>query len=191
MRLAPSSRDRRALWVGAAVLVAAGVVRLCPPAVRALGNAHADVRRERVLLERDLLAIAEAQSAHAQLTLQRSTLVRRKHNVFVAAERIGAEAAALRYVESIAQLAQVSLQSVQVDPDLKASSGQTVPLPITLAIESDAARVFTFLQLLESGAFIRLRALKIAPAEVQPAMLSLKCTIVLYALINGRGTEGG
>jgi hypothetical protein len=164
--LAP--RDRRAVLVGAAVLLPA---LLFTVAVQPYRAALADVRdrtaAERALLEREEALLAQAAVLPGGLSTTAARAERAQHRLVSAPNVPLAEAEVTGFLEELAQLSRVLLQDMRgIEPRRGEQPAPAGLRPIRLAVrgESDFEGVLTFLQRLESSPLL----LRVAELSLEP-----------------------
>lgn len=164
--LAP--RDRRAITLGAAVLLPA---LLWVGAIRPYRAALEDVRErtaaERALLEREL-ALLQADATPALMSDLHARAERASLRLVSAANVPLAEAEVTVFLQELAQLSRVLLQELRgVEPRRGGGAEASTTLrPIRLAVrgESDMEGVMTFLQRIESSPLL----LRVTELSIEP-----------------------
>jgi hypothetical protein len=178
-RLNLSERDRRALRLGALVLLPA---LLWAGAVRPYRAALEDVRDaaavERALLERELALLAQAASLPAAVERATDDAARAELRLVHASNVALAEAELTTYLEGVALLSRVLLQELRgVEPG-RGEPALPELRPIRLAVrgESDLEGVVTFLARVEESPLL----LRVAGVSLEPELESAQ-----------RGRNGG
>ncbi|HEV2148328.1 MAG TPA: GspMb/PilO family protein [Longimicrobiaceae bacterium] len=165
-----SARDRRALRLGALLLVPALLwVFAVGPYLRALDQAETRLEAERSLLlrERDLLVAARAYpeefEAGAELLLEEAKRL-------VPGEDVGAAGPHFAtYVRRLARIGAVRAKRMELEPPRPAGGGITA-IPLRLSGESDLEGVLTLLHLLETGPqLVHVERLRIEGGRSEPA----------------------
>ena len=165
-----SSRDRRALMVGAVVLVPA---LLWVAVVRPYRNLLADysdrLATEQALLERERGLMREVPTLPDRLAEARSQLTRWNARFVQSANPALAEAEVTSLMESIARESRVLLQEVDaltLPPDVVAPKG-LLPFRLSVRGESDFEGVLRFLHGVEQDALLlRIVGLSMEPVPV-------------------------
>lgn len=146
-----SARDRRAVLIGALLLVPAvawsqGVL----PYLRAVREARAELRSERGLLDRELQVLAGAGRYPAEFGAGAERLLAEVPRLIGGGDDGAASAALAGYVRGVAQAARVHLTRVEPATSADAGAGVT-SLPLEVSGEADLEGVMTMLHLLETG----------------------------------------
>lgn len=160
-------RDRRALLLGAAVLLPVvawtGAVR---PYLSALGDTRDRLAAERGMLAREEGLLALAVQLPADLVAAERTAAAATERLLRASNRPLAEAALTAALENVASSSRVLLQQVR---GVEAPGGSDPPagvLPVQVAVqgESDVAGLTRFLHRIEASPLLmRVRALDVRP----------------------------
>ncbi|HSJ23646.1 MAG TPA: type II secretion system protein GspM [Longimicrobiales bacterium] len=165
--LAP--RDRRAILLGAAILVPAllwvGAVR---PYRAALDDVRERAAAERALLEREL-ALLQADASSLTMADLQTRAARASLRLVSAANVPLAEAEVTVFLQELAQLSRVLLLELRGVEPRRGGGGaieNTALRPIRLAVrgESDLEGVMTFLQRIESSPLL----LRVAELSIEP-----------------------
>jgi len=162
-----SSRDRRALLVGVALLAPALLwVAVVRPYVGALRDLQDRVASERALLEREKAVLAEAPTLPARLEVARLALSQWESRLVQSANPALAEAEVTALLEEVARQSLVLLQearSIAAPPGTVAPDG-LVPLRLSVRGESDFEGVLRFLSGMEQdGLLLRVVGLSVTP----------------------------
>lgn len=162
-----SPRDRRAVLLGALVLVPA---LLWVAAVQPYRAALADVRErtatERALLQREL-ALIDAGATPAIVMEMEARAQRAALRLVSAPNAPLAEAEVTGFLQELARLSRVLLQELRGVEDRRGRAEESAPLrPIRLAVrgESDLEGVMTFLQRIESSPLL----MRVTELSVEP-----------------------
>lgn len=156
-----AARDRRAVlagtWILLPVLIATLVVR--PWAIAAY-EGRASAARERELLVRERMLLAEAPSDAARLRLASQTLADDAPRLFAGAEAVTASAELARYVTTQAMASGLAVrqadtqtmlaEDARTDPTARAEPGADV-LRVAVRASGDVGAVVRFLRLMEDG----------------------------------------
>ncbi|MEX0892841.1 MAG: type II secretion system protein GspM [Gemmatimonadota bacterium] len=160
-------RDRRALLLGAAVLLPAllwaGAVR---PYTAALQDVRDRLSTERALLAREQGLVATAAELPARLTDAERLAAASGERLVRASNRPLAEAALTGTLEHVASASRVLLQGVRgVEPvDAPTAPAGVVAVQVAVQGESDVAGLTRFLHRIESSPLLmRVRALDVRP----------------------------
>jgi len=164
-----SPRDRRAVLLGAAVLLPALVWAL---GVRPYRNYLNDVvdrtAAERALLQRERALLARAATLPASVAAAEADAQQAELRLVRAPNAPLAEAELTAYVQSVAGASRVLLSEIRGDEQRRTDSLPATVRPIRLAVggESDLEGVVTFLERLEgSPLLIRVRELTVEPLD--------------------------
>jgi hypothetical protein len=183
-----SRRDRRALFLGAAVLAPAllyiGAVK---PFVGALGDARDRLAVEREALGRERALLSLAPGSDSLRTAVDSVVRVHRARLFEARDDgiAGAEFAA--YLEQLARRSNVWLQEADARGAKLSPSGVRA-LTVVIRAESDYEGILTLLRNLETGRkLVRVERMQLAPGALpndheSPRALTLRATLVGYAL---------
>jgi len=169
-----STRDRRAVLIGLAVLVPAfawiGVVR---PYRAALSDAREHVAAERALLSREEALLRNADRLPELMGQAAAEAERAQHRLVDAPNTTLAETELTDLLERIADRSRVLLLEIQsVARDRRAEPGPPGVQPIRLAVhgESDLAGIADFLHRLEqSQMLLRVEQLQLEPVMERPS----------------------
>lgn len=188
MRARLSARDRRALVLGAAVVVPALVWMFAgAPYVRALGEARARLDAERDLLARELELVASAPAHLADAERATQGLLNAAPRLFAAANDGPPAAMLADYVRLHAREARVHIASVApVEAEQRGARLHESALVVTG--ESDLEGLLTLLARLEAGRkLVRVDGLSVdatrsaaQPGGVQP--IAFRFTVVALVL---------
>lgn len=163
-----STRDRRALFVGLAILLPAllwaGALR---PYQRALLEVREHLAAERALLEREYELIARADELPHTMERARLAAHHAETRLVRAANAPLAEAEVTAYLEKMAALSRVLLDEIRgVDPPRGSVPPAGLrPIRLALAGESDLEGVITLLHRIENSPLL----LRLAEFSLQPA----------------------
>lgn len=162
-----SARDRRALLLGAAVLLPAllwlAVVR---PYGAKLSELHEQIAAERSLLQRELQLLARGSALAEDVAKAEDAAARAELRLVRAPNTPLAEAELSSYLESVASLSRVLLNEMRGIELRRSEAFPASVRPIRLAVtgESDLIGVANFLNSLEgSPLLIRIRELLLEP----------------------------
>lgn len=164
-RLGP--RDRRALALGAAVLVPVllwtGVVR---PYARLLDETRSRVAVERSLLARERGLLAVADQLPGLLAESTARLAEESAALLGAANAVAAEGALMDHVQRTATRSRVLVQDARgVEIGAEEAIGPIAPVRLGVRVESDLAGLAAFLNRLESGPGL----VRIVETQLEPA----------------------
>jgi type II secretory pathway component PulM len=149
-RLRIAGRDRRALFLGAAVAIPALAWSLAiKPYVQTLHAAEVDLSREQGLLSRELDAIASAPLAPLELFRMRAALSGRDERLF-AGDVIAATSALSVVVRDAADESGLALQQLDTKEEFLRPSALR-QLTVELRAEGDFQGILEFLSELETG----------------------------------------
>lgn len=159
-----SARDRRALLLGAWIVLPALVVALVVrPAVAQLGDVHDALAAEGLLLARERAALADARADRTGAARERPVAER----LFSGRDDVMATAALASYVGGLAEAQDVWVQSATTLDAVRDASGVR-QLRVSVRAEGDVAGVVRLLDALERGRYlVRVDHLEVAvtPAE--------------------------
>lgn len=143
-------RDRRALTLGALMVVPAVVFQLgVKPYLHALADVRSRVIREQDLLAREQTLLAEVKSYPVRLERAEGTLLREAPRLFAGPDLVAASAALSSYVTGKAAASRVFVQRSETgSPSAEEGVAQ---LAIDLHAVGDLEGILSFLQALESG----------------------------------------
>jgi hypothetical protein len=162
-----SARDRRALVIGAVVLVPALLwTAVMRPYVRTLGDYRDRLAAERALLEREKAVLEEVPMLPARLEEARSALARWNAGFVQSANPALAEAEVTSLMETIARESRVLLQEVgamTLPPEVIAPEG-LLPFRLSVRGESDFEGVLRFLHGMEQDPLL----LKVVGLSMEP-----------------------
>lgn len=146
-----SARDRRALWLGALlVLPALGVVFAVRPYLAALDSTRDQLAAERGALARERAAVAAA-ARNPEYQLVADSLMRAAiPTLFSGRDDVIATAELVSYLGAVANENDVWLQNATTRPSTTTESGVRA-LHVALRAESDLAGLLRFLRALEQG----------------------------------------
>ena len=182
-------RDRRALTLGALLVVPAVVFQLAvKPYLHALADVGARVQREQDLLGREQALLAEVKSYPVRLQRVEGKLLREAPRLFAGPDHVAASAALSNYVSGKAATSRVFVQRSETQSP---SAGDGVAgLGVDLNAVGDLEGILAFLQGLESGPkLVTVNRLAIGKGERlnvgagrDDEVLSLTATVGGYAL---------
>ena len=188
-----SPRDRRALSLGAAVLIPALIlVLLVKPWVAALAEQRGQVATERDALSRERSAIAAARE-HPLLQQRADSAMRvTTPRLFVGRDDVMASAELATYLGDVARVSRVWLQDAATRPSITLPSGVRA-LHVELRGESDLRGILSMLRALESGnKLVRVDRLDIArvnhTVNDDSESLSLSASVTAFALRSDSST---
>lgn len=146
-----SARDRRALWLGALLLLPAlGFVWIVRPYLAAVENTRDQLAAERGALARERSAVAAA-ARNPEYQLVADSLMRATSpTLFSGRDDVMATAELVSYLGAVANEHDVWLQNATTRPSTTTESGVRA-LHVALRAESDLAGLLRFLRALEQG----------------------------------------
>lgn len=187
------SRDRRALTIGAALLLPALLfVLVVQPYLRALSGVRDEVGRQRELLARELGLVAEARLYPEVLDSVEVGIRAESPRLFGGRDPLAATADLADYVGESAALSRILVERSETrEPE--AAGEELVALRVELQAAGDLQGILTFLRRLERGdRLVRVERVAIEQARAyggdpEAERLSLAATIQGYTL----APEGG
>jgi hypothetical protein len=146
-----SARDRRALWLGALlVLPALGFVFAVRPYLAALDSTRDQLAAERGALARERAAVAAAERNPEYQLVADSLMRAAVPTLFSGRDDVMATAELVSYLGAVANENDVWLQNATTRPSTTTESGVRA-LHVALRAESDLAGLLRFLRALEQG----------------------------------------
>lgn len=187
------SRDRRALTIGAALLLPALLfVLVVQPYLRALSGVRDEVGRQRELLARELGVVAEARLYPQVLDSVEVGIRAESPRLFGGRDPLAATADLADYVGESAALSRILVERSETrEPE--SAGEELVALRVELQAAGDLQGILTFLRRLERGdRLVRVERVAIEQARAyggdpEAERLSLAATIQGYTL----APEGG
>jgi hypothetical protein len=173
-RIALSPRDRRALrllaFIAVPILLHALVVR---PYRTLLGNARMELEQERDRLARERGLVEHTLGYRAAMHATDSALDAAYRRLFRGPNRPLAEAEFTTYVQQVAELSEISLQSLSV-PGGDSLAGGVLSTRVQVRGEAELEPLLLFLHRLEHGpGLVRMQELTIQPAGARRTSLLL------------------
>ena len=148
-RLSP--RDRRALALGAALLVPSLLWAFAlAPYLAALNAANGRLADQRALLRRELSVLAEAKSYPSAFGVGARRLLSVAPRLTGGEDPAAAGAAVAGYVRRLGQMGGANVTRVEPG-SVREAGGGLVALPVAVTGEADLEGLMTLLQLLETG----------------------------------------
>lgn len=191
MRVRPSARDRRALWIGAAIVAPVLLWRLAmAPAAAAMARADERVTAARELLARERAMLRDAPRLPARERTTRARAADEAPRLFGGADTVAATAALAAWVRDAAvgaglRNAQASAAPVEVVTEGVAAVG------VELRAEGSFAALAAWLELMESGErLLAVERLDIAAADTDGAV-SVNARVRGYAAAFVTQRHGG
>ena len=182
-----SSRDRRAVVLGAAVLLPALIfIWGVRPYMNALDDAHSELAAQRDALAREQAAVTSAKENPRLRQLADSAMQAIQPKLFSGRDDVMASALLASYVGDLAAKARVWLQDANTRPAIVGKDGVRA-LQVDIRGQSDLRGTMRFLQALERGSkLIRVDKLDVsrAPGSTDDPMetLTITATISGFAL---------
>lgn len=197
MKIPPlSTRDRRALLVGASVLIPAlfwGLV--ARPYVRAVERTSSNLAAERELLRREVVLLASADQFPAALEEGAAQLLEVASRLFGGENPSVTSATLAQYLQKAARSARVLLTRLEPVPAEEAGTG-VIALPLRVRGETDLEGLLTLLHSLETGEkLVRVENLQIqglrttAPRSDDSEALSFEFTAAGFMLAEAEAAE--
>src|SRR4051812_39490599 len=158
-----SAKDRRAILLGALILVPALLfIWVVRPYTAALTDARDAIALERLALSRELAAVKNAQVDPTGQRAADSAVTAAAPRLFEGRDDAIASAQLAAYLGTVAKRSRVLLQDANTRPAVVLAEGIRV-LRVELRAESDVQGITTFLQNLEGGAkLVRVDRLEIS-----------------------------
>ncbi len=183
-----STRDRRALWLGALVLLPAlFFVYGVKPYLAALDSARDSLSAERLALARERAAVQAAERNPGMQSLADSLVREMSPRLFAGRDDVIATAELVSHLGDVAREHDVWLQNATTRPSEVGEAGVRT-LHVAVRAESDLEGLLRFLQALERGnKLIRVERLDVSvtpnvfsDTDVEPVTIS--ATITGYAM---------
>jgi type II secretory pathway component PulM len=184
-----SPRDRKAVLLGAAVLLPALLWTLAlAPYLDALHDRRARLADERRLLARELELLAQARGFPRAFDQGARRILAVAPRLTGGDDDAAAGAAVASYVRRLAQLGGANVTRVDPAPVRDAGGGITA-LPVAVTGEADLEGLMSFLQMLETGPkLVRVDELKIE-AQDGPATAGASYSPTPFFVAPGGGSE--
>ncbi|HEX6745862.1 MAG TPA: type II secretion system protein GspM [Longimicrobium sp.] len=188
-RISITPRDRKAITVGAAILVPGLIWAFAvSPYLHALRSAESKLGDERRLLRRELELLAEARGYPAAFADGAKKLLAVAPRLTGGDDDAAAGAAVAGYVRRLAQMGGANVTRVDPAPVRDAGGGITA-LPVAVTGEADLEGVMNLLQLLETGPkLVRVDELKIE-AQDGPVAAGAAYAPTPFFVAAGGGSE--
>jgi hypothetical protein len=189
-------RDRRAVVLGAALLVPALVfIWGVRPYLGALDDARQELAAQRDALAREEAAVSSARDNPLLRRVADSAMQAMQPRLFEARDDVMASALLASYVGDVAQRSRVWLQDASTRPSTVGKDGVRA-LQVDIRAESDLRGTLRFLQALARGQkLVRIDRLDVirAPGSANDPMetLSITATISGFAIADASGPSGG
>jgi hypothetical protein len=127
-------------------------------------NAEAARRNEILRLQADDAMVRAANTQVAADSETQRALIAERHKMLAGRERVEAESAVLRFIEQLAQIGGVTIQSMQIRGGVPDGIRDGVEeIGVDLAVAADVASTVEFLRLLENSVKSSIQELRIAP----------------------------
>jgi hypothetical protein len=181
-----SDKDKRALRLGAIVLLVAGLSMTVRPYLAALSDARDRLATERATLAREQAAVSTARQNPQLQHVADSAMRTMRPRLFEGKDDVMASAELASYVGDAARRARVWLQDANTRPATPVAEGVRT-LRVEIRAESDLHGTLTFLQALERGdKLVRVDRLEISRAPRSDTKdsetLSIAATISGFAV---------
>ena len=204
-RLTP--RDRRAVLIGAAVLVPGLLWSLvASPYLSAVADANERLAAERGLLRRELELLASASEYPKAFDAGAERLLKAAPRLMGGEDDGSASAAMAGYVRRLARMGGANLTRVEPAAAFDAGGGVRA-LPVAVTGETDLEGLLTFLQLIESGPkLVHVQELRLeaaggpapmaayaaptpfyTPGNAQPEVITFRFTATAFTLASSKG----
>jgi len=146
-----SSRDRRALLLGAAVLASGvGWTAMVKPYIRAVREVSSTLAAERELLNRELRLLAAADQYPAEVEQAGARLLDVATRLFGGEKQAAASAGLIQYLQEGAGTGPALLTRLEPLPAEEEGNG-LIGLPLSVEGETDLEGLLTVLHLLDAG----------------------------------------
>jgi hypothetical protein len=176
------------LTIAGCVLAALLLVGGCAMTMGALARATSEASAARELMQSDMAVLDEASYVRSVLHQRKSELRRRTLRLFETPERVGAEAAVLRYVSDAAALASLNRHSLQVESDDPKKHTVMVRVVASFDYEGEYPQVIEYLRLLQAP-ITEIETLRIVPVQQQlqhgaRSRLSVSGKVAFYGILS-------